>query len=68
MATDAAKVLETLVFTEKEVTTRDGHWFAARIMPYRTKDNRIDGVAITFTDISTAKELEARLREASRRK
>ena len=66
MAADAAKVLETLVFTEKEVASRDGRWFSARIMPYRTKDNRIDGVAITFTDISTAKTLEARLREATR--
>jgi chemotaxis methyl-accepting protein methylase/PAS domain-containing protein len=68
MAGDAAKVLDTLVFLEKEITTRDGRWFATRIMPYRTKDNRIDGVAITFTDISTAKGLEAQLNEALRSK
>jgi hypothetical protein len=35
-------------------------------MPYRTLENRIDGVVITFTDISAAKALEARLREALR--
>ncbi len=33
-------------------------------MPYRTQDDRIDGVVITFTDISVAKALEATLREA----
>ena len=33
-------------------------------MPYRTQANRIDGVVITFVDISTAKALEATLREA----
>ena len=32
-------------------------------MPYRTLDDRIDGVVITFADITTAKKLEARLRE-----
>ncbi len=35
-------------------------------MPYRTLDNRIDGVVITFTDISVAKKLEAVLRESER--
>ena len=34
--------------------TRDGRWFTVRIMPYRTLDDRIDGVVITFTDISVA--------------
>ncbi|WP_296543447.1 PAS domain-containing protein [Rhodoferax sp.] len=33
-------------------------------MPYRTQDNRIDGLVITFTDISASKRLEADLREA----
>ena len=63
MAADAKKVLESLVFVEREVSTRAGMWLAARIMPYRTRDNRIDGVVITFTDISVAKELEARVSE-----
>jgi C4-dicarboxylate-specific signal transduction histidine kinase len=35
-----------------------------RIIPYRTQDNRIDGVVITFFDISIAKKLEAALRKA----
>jgi hypothetical protein len=36
-------------------------------MPYRTLDDRIDGVVITFADITTAKTLEAQLREKARR-
>ena len=38
------------------------HWFKVRIMPYRTLDNVIDGVVITFIDISETKMLEAQLR------
>ena len=59
---DVQEVLRTLVFVEKQVVTRDGRWFMARIMPYRTMDNRIDGVVITFMDITAAKKLEAELR------
>ena len=63
MIKDAKEVLRTLVFVEKDIATHDGRWFAARIMPYRTLENMIDGVVITFTDITIAKTLEARLRE-----
>jgi chemotaxis methyl-accepting protein methylase/PAS domain-containing protein len=64
MVEDAKKALKTLVIVEREVTTRDSRWLAVRVMPYRTLDNRIDGVTITFTDISVAKALEAKLRAA----
>ena len=46
----------------REVRADDARWFAVRVMPYRTHDQRIDGVVITFTDITEAKALEARLR------
>lgn len=59
---DAQEVLRTLMFVEKQVTTRDERWFKVRIMPYRTQDNLIDGVVITFIDISETKKLEAKLR------
>lgn len=62
MVEDAKKALKTLVIVEREVTTRDSRWLAVRVMPYRTLDNRIDGVTITFTDITVAKALEAKLR------
>jgi two-component system CheB/CheR fusion protein len=61
---DAREVLRSLVFKEREVTASDGRWFRVRIMPYRTQANRIDGVVITFVDISVAKLLETALREA----
>jgi two-component system CheB/CheR fusion protein len=59
---DARSVSETLLFREREVATRDGRWFRVRIMPYRTHDNRIDGLVITFTSITAIKELEHDLR------
>ncbi len=60
---DALEVLRTLVFRERESTTHDGRWYRVRIMPYRTQENVIDGVVITFTDITEIKQLEATLRK-----
>jgi two-component system CheB/CheR fusion protein len=60
---DAREVLLKLGFAEKPVNARDGRWFTVRIMPYRTLDDRIDGVVITFADITAAKRLEMQLRE-----
>jgi two-component system CheB/CheR fusion protein len=62
LVSDAHEVLRKLGFAEKPVNTRDGRWFTVRIMPYRTLDDRIDGVVITFSDITVAKTLEAKLR------
>jgi chemotaxis methyl-accepting protein methylase/PAS domain-containing protein len=59
---DAREVLRTLVFQEVEASTCDGRWYRVRIMPYRTQENVIDGVVITFTDITVIKHLEAALR------
>jgi two-component system CheB/CheR fusion protein len=61
---DAQEVLRTLVFSEKQLPCGDARWFSVRIMPYRTVDNMIDGVVITFSDISKTKKLEAELRSA----
>jgi two-component system CheB/CheR fusion protein len=63
LTADAQEVLRKLGFVEKPVNARDGRWFTVRIMPYRTLDDRIDGVVITFADITAAKTLEAQLRE-----
>ena len=68
LASDAQEVLRSLVPLEKSVTASAARWFAARLMPYRTMDNRIEGVVITFTDITVAKKLEAELRLAGREK
>ncbi|MBN1509152.1 MAG: PAS domain-containing protein [Sedimentisphaerales bacterium] len=63
LAEHAREVLRTLAFTERPIAARDGRWFTVRIMPYRTLDNRIDGVVITFVDITASKSLEAELRD-----
>jgi two-component system CheB/CheR fusion protein len=63
LAEDVRAVLRTLTPTEKPVAARDGRWFNVRIMPYRTLDERIDGVVITFADIPVATRLERQLRE-----
>jgi two-component system CheB/CheR fusion protein len=65
LAADAREVLRALVFSERQVTTSDGRWFTAKIMPYRTLEDRIAGVVITFTDITVAKALEAELRRVN---
>ena len=62
LADDVREVLRTLASAEKPIAARDGRWFTVRIMPYRTLDDRIDGVVITFADITAAKTLEAKLR------
>jgi two-component system CheB/CheR fusion protein len=66
LSEDAREVLRTLVFSEKPVATADGRWFSVRIMPYRTERDVIDGLVITFVDITVAKTLEARLRAAAK--
>ena len=63
LAEDAREVLRTLVFHEKQVAARDGRWFTVRSMPYRTLENMIDGVVMTFTDITVSQTREAALRE-----
>jgi two-component system CheB/CheR fusion protein len=62
LESDAREVLRTLVFCERQVPTGSARWFTVRIMPYRTVDNVIDGVVVTFINITESKQLEARLR------
>jgi two-component system CheB/CheR fusion protein len=62
LTADAREVLRKLAAIEKTISAEDGRWFTVRIMPYRTLDDRIDGVVITFANITIAKTLEAKLR------
>ena len=62
LAGDAREVLRTLVAHEQPAATRDGRWLRVRIIPYRTLENTIDGVAITFMDITDSKTMEGKLR------
>ena len=63
LAKDALEVLRTLLFHERQVAARGGRWFVVRIMLYRTLENMIDGVVITFMDITASQTLEAKLRK-----
>jgi two-component system CheB/CheR fusion protein len=60
---DARTVLQYLSPLEREIQTPNSNWFIRRVLPYRTHDKRVEGVVITFTDITerktTTKALEA---------
>lgn len=64
---DAAQVLATLAVITREVQASDGRWYLARLLPYRTIDDRIDGVTITFIDITERREAEEGGRASERR-
>ena len=61
---DAQEVLDSLVPREKEVQTQGNLWYLARFTPYRTFENVIDGIVVTFTDITTLKNMETEARHA----
>jgi two-component system CheB/CheR fusion protein len=58
------EVIDTLVSKEQEVQDRHGCWYSVQIRPYRTIDNKIDGVVITFANIDTMKKSLALSEEA----
>lgn len=49
---DAVEVLKTLSLKEQAVQHKSGRWYLVRILPYRRADNVINGVVITFLDIT----------------
>lgn len=52
LVSDAESVLETLSVLEREVTTTDNRAYIMRLLPYRTSEDRINGVVITFYDVT----------------
>jgi len=58
---DARQVLHQLAPVEREVRSSTGLWYVVRIRPYRTIENRIDGVVLTFVDITHRQEAETAL-------
>ena len=58
---DAREVVRSLVPRETEVQDRDGKWFSMRIMPYRTEENAVVGLVVTFLDIDARRVLQAAL-------
>ncbi len=64
---DALETLRSLALCEKEIPSKDGRWYSVRIIPYRRLDDVIDGVVLTFVDITATKDLESVLREDAKR-
>ncbi len=61
---DIEEVLRALTLKERVTRHRNGLWYMARILPYRTLDNVIDGVVITFVDITEQKRTQEALQDA----
>jgi len=61
---DARAVLETSAPVEREIEGQNGVWFTRRISPYHAHDNAVEGVVITFTDITDRKRAAKALERA----
>jgi two-component system CheB/CheR fusion protein len=59
---DAQRVMTTLTPFACEVETREGRWFRLSIQPYKTLDDLVEGVVITFIDITAMRKIEDQLR------
>ena len=59
---DVRRVLATLAPATAEVQADDGSWYSRTILPYRTREDRIEGVVITFADVTGLKRLSDALR------
>ena len=67
LATDAQEVLRVLTPIERQVRSAEGAWFVLRVVPYRTVENLIAGVVVTFVDVTRLKRAEEALRQTSER-
>ncbi len=63
LVADAERVVRELVPLERELRTEEDRWLMMRMRPYRTIEDRINGVVITFVDITERRDGAARLRE-----
>lgn len=62
LAEDAREAFQSLRMIEREVSTEGGQWYLARVLPYRTGEDRIDGAVLTFVDISSRRRAEDKTR------
>jgi two-component system CheB/CheR fusion protein len=68
LESDARRVMEHVAPMEREVETGDGRWFLMRMAPYRTVREFLQGVVVSFVDITARKQAEQALRDTDRRK
>jgi two-component system CheB/CheR fusion protein len=64
LVSDARSVLNRLVPVEREIRTNEQRWYQMRMRPYRTVDNKIDGVVVTFIELTERRKAEERFRLA----
>lgn len=62
LASDAAQVFESLNMIEREVSSTENRWYIARLLPYRSSEDHIDGTVLTFIDITKRRAAEEELR------
>lgn len=67
LANDAKLVLDTLMVANKEVQNDERRWYQRKILPYRTHDNRIQGVVLTFEEITELRKKRDMLAEENLR-
>jgi two-component system, chemotaxis family, CheB/CheR fusion protein len=67
LAGDIDRVLQKVHVLEREVQTSQGRWYMMRFLPYKTADNRVDGVILTFVDITERRRAEEALRLSEER-
>jgi two-component system CheB/CheR fusion protein len=63
---DARTVLSDLAPIRREIHSRNDRWFDVRLRPYRTVDDKIDGVVVTFVDVTDRRQMEEALRQEKR--
>ena len=67
LVADSTEVLRTLRASEREIRSTDDRWYISRIAPYRTVEDKIDGIVFTFVDITERRNTEHNLRQAHER-
>jgi two-component system CheB/CheR fusion protein len=67
LLTDASMVLRALVPIEREIEADDGAWYVRRVMPYRTGDGGVEGVVVTFVDVTVRKHTAEAVEAAEQR-
>jgi two-component system CheB/CheR fusion protein len=66
MVRDIRTVISELAPIRREIRSLSGRWYDVRLRPYRTVDDKIDGVVLTFVDITERRQVEEALRDSER--
>ena len=67
LAEECSAVLSGAQVPDREVRNADGRWFLRRLLPYRESDGHVDGVVVTFPEITSIKDADRLLLERARK-